>query len=432
MKLLIFDSADQKENLKISKKDQEKLLFKINEISFGLKKKYDTQYAFLNLPKDQMLIDKIKNLSEKIKKLKPSALFLIGIGGSNLGAVAVIEALLGKYGNDLNPEIKFYCVDTIDNDQIKALLNIAQKEITAGNKIIINIITKSGTTIETLANGSIFINLLKKNFKNYQDYIVITTDQDSPMHKFAKKSKFNILEIPTLVGGRYSVFSAVGLFPLALLDIDIDNLLLGASDILEFTLSSDYKVNFSYQSAYLIYKNYQDKKVILDTFIFNPDLFSLGLWYRQLFAESLGKKRLSDNKPIDLTPTISIGTTDLHSMLQLYLDGNHNKFTTFISIDKESHEIQVSDDFNEINPALNKKTLTIVKEIIFKAINQSYKNHNLPFVNIFLPQKNSYFLGQLMMFKMCEIIFLADLFEVNPFDQPAVEDYKKIVKNTLV
>src|SRR5438477_6483042 len=201
---------------------QDTLNQEIDRIVAAQHQQYDTQYASINLIHDQQLMDQVKQLVAKKLVLNPTMLIVIGIGGSNLGTAAVVQALYGVLYNENTP-IKIYFADTVDADYIQELVRIADKELSVGNNILVNVVTKSGTTTETVANFQLFCDVLKKHqIHDYKKHIVITTDKHSPLYRFAESEQIDYLTIPTQVGGRYSILSAVGLFPLALVGIDIE------------------------------------------------------------------------------------------------------------------------------------------------------------------------------------------------------------------
>lgn len=434
MKNLIFDYKNSLINIKELSKYSEKIISTISKIRDDFQKSYNTVYASLYLPHDPDLIIEVKNKAKKFKQIEPSMIILIGIGGSNLGSLAVFNALKGIYYNQKNPSISFYCADTIADDYIGSLLELAESELEKGNHIVLIIVSKSGTTTETIVNASCFIELLKRYKSDYQKYIMAITDKDSALWYVAIQNNYDFLEIPKLVGGRFSIFSAAGLFPLEMIGIDIDELKSGAYDIQKISLNEDISENYSALSALIIYEHFRSGKNMSDLFIFSPDLALLGSWYRQLVAESLGKKHdLNDNEiEIGITPIVSIGTTDLHSMTQLYLGGPRDKITTFVSILRESEVISIQENnISNILPVLINKTITGVKQTILEGVKLAYEKEERPFMSIILPEKNAYFLGQFMMMKIIETIYLGSLLNINAFDQPAVELYKEETRRIL-
>ena len=217
---------------------------------------YTTPYASINLPFDVVLHAQVKKAIAAKKALEPTMLIVIGIGGSNLGTMAVLQALFGRFYNEQQPDIKVFFADTIDTDYVEDILLLAEQELQKGHAILLNVVTKSGTTTETVANFYIFCELLRSFYpKDYHKYIVVTTDKDSPLYVCAQEQGMLCLEIPKQVGGRYSVFSAVGLFPLGLLGVNIDELLKGAQQMIEQCIT-DNEHNIAVHSASVRYQLY--------------------------------------------------------------------------------------------------------------------------------------------------------------------------------
>lgn len=286
---------------------------------------------------------------------------LVGIGGSNLGAKAVYDAL--RLADPLaqgKPEMLFAdTVSPVTLERIIAKLKTAKKE-----EILLNYVSKSDTTLESLENFA--------KLKGYASTIVDT---------------YKDLEFDKSIGGRFSVLTEVGLFPLRTCGFNTDEMLRGKADATE-------------GNAEWLFDQMQAGMVVHDMFLFNPELESLGKWYRQLMGESTGK----DGK--GLLPTVSIGTTDLHSMVQRYFGGPHNIATTFVKAGK-------SEPMNSI----------------YEAVKQAYTDHNLPFQEYFMPKLNEYELGKFFETKMREIVHLAHFMGVDPYNQPNVEDYKKLISS---
>lgn len=396
---------------------------------------YATDYASVNLPFDAALLEKITSVVKEKKHLNPTLLVIIGIGGSNLGTMAVLEALYGTFYNQYL-EMQVYFVDTVDSDHIADIAQLVEHELSTGNNILINVISKSGNTTETIANFEVFLEILKNHRPyNYHQFIITTTDCGSPLYELSQQEEFTVLDIPEHVGGRYSVFSAVGLFPLCFLGIDSEQLLQGARSGVEIGTQQKFQDNFAAISAILIAAHYRKNRIIHDTFLFSVALEKLGAWYRQLSAESLGKafNRRNEQVAIGILPTISIGSTDLHSVAQLYLGGPDNRFTTFIDVTNNATNITVPNyqDFEALVPSLQNKQLSTIMNAILQGTKQAYRNDNRPFVSWTLPEKSAFYIGQFMQIKMIEIIYVGYLFNINPFDQPEVEKYKKETKKLL-
>lgn len=380
---------------------------------------------------DKFNFDEIKNLVSKKLNLNPKILVVIGIGGSNLGTQAIQEAIFGQLYNQ-NAKLKVFYADTVDSEYISQILNLCEYELKSGCEVILNVISKSGVTTETIANFSVFYDLLKKyKLHNFNENIVITTDKNSQLWKFGKLKNIDCLEIPKDLGGRYSVFSAVGLFPLMLLNLDVQKIIDGvqAFDNDFFNDSSIAEIRAA--TIYLLYKKGFN---VNDLFIFYKNLFAYGLWYRQLMAESLGKEFNIKNEKvnIDLSPTVSVGTTDLHSVGQLYLASKNNQFTTFISVKNSKENIKIpSNKVSDLVENIEDKNFSELMNIILQGVQEAYKKRKLPFFALELDSANEYMLGYLMQSNMAEISLVGKLLEINPFDQPNVELYKKEVHKLL-
>jgi len=402
-----------------------------------LDKGYDTEYASINLPQDDALLAGINKTIKAKRKLKPTLLVVIGIGGSNLGTIAVHEAVQGKAYNDADPPMRVFFPDTVDSDKVGDFLNIAEDELKEGNNILVNVVTKSGKTTETIALFEMFAELLRKyKGKGYGDYVIATTDKDSVLWGFAEEEGYTLLEIPRKVGGRYSVFSAVGLFPLGMLGLDIEDLQSGAASMIKRCTETDIEKNPAALSAIIQYIHNKKGKNISDLFIFSSDLEAVGKWYRQLMGESIGKEwNRGHTKKVrtGMTPTVSIGSTDLHSMAQLYLGGPKDKFTTFVRVKRNKHHVNLpfSGRYDTLVEMIQGRDLHNLMDAILDGVEVAFRKAKLPFVEVVLPDKTEHSIGQLLQFKMFEMIYLAYLLDVNPFDQPDVESYKKETRDIL-
>ena len=247
------------------------------------------------------------------------------------------------------------------------------------------------------------------------------------MHAQATEKNIDVLFMPDQVGGRYSVFSAVGLFPLALASFNIEKLRSGAANMRDICgKRSSAEDNPAMISASILYLLSLQGKNINDNFIFLPQLESLGKWYRQLMGESIGKMGKG------ITPTVSMGSVDLHSVAQLYLDGPNDKITTFITGTQALEDAQVPGELSyNIVPAIRGKKIFDIMQAIVGGTLIAYKNQGRAYMQIGFEKLDEEALGEFMQFKMLEMMYLGKLFQVNAFDQPAVEIYKKETKKLL-
>ena len=398
---------------------------------FLKKELYETSYASLAIPFDEQIRERVSAVAAQKKKFNPTVLVVIGIGGSSLGAKAVHQAVFGRLRTRVVTNIPLlYFAETVDADRMITILSVLEQELAAGNNILINVVTKSGTTTETIANFYVILELLKKyRPDDYAELVVVTTDKDSPLWSLAQCEIFTCLEIPKMVGGRYSVFSAVGLFPLVMTDISIEELCAGARSMVTRCLNDDVQNNPAMMSALIQYYHYQRGVSINDLFLFSVDLEAMGKWYRQLIAESIGKEFDKQGKQVlmGITPTISLGSIDLHSVAQLYLGGPRDKCTTFVTVEKNRNNIIVPHDVS----GLAGRSFSDIMHALSAGTKGAYLKNNRPFCSVVLPEKSEYYIGQFLQFKMIEIMYLGFLCNVDPFDQPNVELYKREAQRIL-
>ena len=396
---------------------------------------YNDNFSFINLPDDTEQLNVIKELVREKLILDPQLLIVVGIGGSNLGTIAVQEAILGKLYNLSNPRIRVLYADTTDPYLIRNIAKIMKTTLENGGNVLLNVISKSGTTTETIANFRVLVGILKKHKRKYKEYVVATSDKGSKLWNLAVREGFAALEIPVKIVGRYSVFSSVGLFPLGLLGINIESLLEGARKMRDLCLTIDLDKNPAAVTASIQYNHYVEGKNVFDLFFFSSDLESLGKWCRQLIAESLGKEfdRNGGKVNVGMTPTVSIGSTDLHSIAQLYLGGPYDKFVTFISVEDTGPKIRIpqDDEYSGLIPEINGRSLDEILNAILEGTKEAFRRSKRPFIEISLPDKTESSIGQFMHLKMIETVYLGRLLNVNPFDQPDVEKYKKETRRIL-
>tara|TARA_Y100000310_G_scaffold167136_1_gene166898 strand:+ start:7271 stop:8560 length:1290 start_codon:yes stop_codon:yes gene_type:complete len=409
------------------KKLERKLLPEIEDMQEVELTEYNDDRSSINLPEDRGSLKRVKKLVGECLRLNPEYLVVVGIGGSNLGTMAVQEAVLGKMYNQLDSGLKVLYVDSVDSDSLSDTLRIIEPALKSGKKVIVNGVSKSGKTIETIANFEIVVGMLRKYVKDYEKYVVVTSDRFSGFWDLALDKAFNVLEVPKKVGGRYSVFSPVGLFPLGMLGINLERLLRGASDMKKNCLHHDIRRNPAAFSAGVQYLNYKKGKKISNMFLFSNDLESAGKWERQLMGESIGKKGKG------ITPTVAVGSTDLHSLIQLYLGGRNDTFTTFVSVKNNNSVIKMPRllEYEDLVGDIQGKSLSEIMDSILSGIRASYRKSKRPFIDIEIPNKKAFTIGALLQFKMMEMMYLGYLMGVNPFDQPDVERYKKETRRIL-
>ncbi len=400
--------------------------------SIAKKSAYDVPETSINLPNDKKLLDEVLEMSNRVITPELKYHILIGIGGSNLGTKAIYDALLGHF-DIVQPQRlpRMIFVDTVDPKYLKALHDFVKENVNHPEQLLVTAVTKSGTTTETIAN----LEIIQKEFDHTTSRLVLISSDSSPLTKYAKEKNYNHLTLPDSTSGRYSVFSAVGLFPLVTVGIDVEILQKGAQSITNECLDSDLSKNPAAISALTLYYYMKNGHNIHDTFVFHPELESLGRWYRQLMGESIGKRVDLSGKEIHagMTPTVSVGSTDLHSVGQLYLGGPNDKITIFISTNHDITDISVPKELSiptVVEDIAGKKASSIMHAIL-AGVQKAYTTNDLPFMDIKLETISEYELGQFMQFKMIEMMLLSKLLNINAFNQPNVESYKEETRKIL-
>ncbi len=372
---------------------------------------------------DKVEFERIKKSAEKIQK-DSDVLIVIGIGGSYLGARAVIEALTNSFYNlqttskRKTPQI-LYVGNNISPVYINDLLDfIADKNVS------INVISKSGTTTEPAISFRIFREVLETKYgaKEAQKRIYVTTDKEKGALKtLATKEKYETFVIPDNVGGRFSVLTAVGLLPIAVAGIDIDKLMLGAKNAQDKYNDPEIKYNDCYKYALIRNLLYQSGKTIEILANYEPKLHYFTEWWKQLYGESEGK----DKKGI--FPAGVDLTTDLHSMGQYIQDGQRNLMETVLKIYTNSSEITVQPDDQNLDGLnyLAGKELGYINSKAMEGTIQAHVNGNVPNLLIEIEKLDEENIGELLYFFEKAVAMSGYLLGVNPFNQPGVEEYKR-------
>lgn len=381
--------------------------------------------GWLNLPSkpNKREYEKIKKCAKRIQE-NSDVFVVIGIGGSYLGARAVIEALTNNFYNLQNKEERkfpqiFYVGNNLSSTYINDLIELIQDK-----DISINVISKSGTTTEPAISFRIFRNLLESKYgiKEAQKRIYVTTDKNKgALKELAEEEGYETFVIPDNVGGRYSVLTPVGLLPIAVAGIDIDKLMDGARFAQEKYSDSNLKYNDCYKYAVVRNILYNQKKSIEILATYNPKMHYMVEWWKQLFGESEGK----DSK--GLFPAGVEFTTDLHSLGQYIQDGPRMMLETILWITKEESDIKINleeDSLDGLN-YLAGKTVNFVNNKAMLGTVQAHVDGNVPNIIIKMDKLEPSTIGHLIYFfeKACAVSGM--LLGVNPFNQPGVEKYKK-------
>lgn len=397
----------------ISKNDtktKENLFHKIS------KEREDVGYYSLPSQDISEILEYASSLDEKIEHIA-----VIGIGGSSLGIKAIYEFL--RPTKRLKKELTFF----ESTDPISISHQLAQIDIEKTHFIIIS---KSGTTIETIA---VFKYILSKQ-QNEKNYTIIT-DDDSPLSKLADKLKIKCFFIPSNVGGRFSALSNVGLMPLSLCGVNIKDLLSGADKVKKSFFEDGFLQNILMDKALFYAKNHA-KYHINCIFAYSETLEYFCEWYVQLWGESLGKKQKHSAFNVGLTPVGLIGPKDQHSFLQLLTDGTRDKSATFIKIDDFKDDLTIPDislPYLESLDILNGVSFHDLINMQCDATMEALINQNdIPVDKIKICKIDEFSIGSLIFYYELLTSLVGQLIDVNTYDQPGVEYGKILLKDKLL
>ena len=382
-------------------------------------------HGWVNLPTnfDKEEFARIEKAAKKIQK-DSDVLVVIGIGGSYLGARAVIETLTSTFYNMLpdkqrkTPQI-FFVGNNMSPNYINDLLECIEKK-----DISINVISKSGTTLEPAMAFRIFREYLESKYgiDEARKRIYVTTDKTKGALKtLSNEEEYETFVIPDNIGGRYSVLTAVGLLPIAVAGVDIKKLMEGARNAQEKYNEEDLKYNDCYKYAVIRNMLYNQNKTTEILVNYEPKMLYFTEWWKQLYGESEGKEGKG------IFPAGTIFTTDLHSLGQYIQEGKRNLFETVINIEKSKTNIKLKADEDNIDGLnyLEGKDLDYVNHKAMEATIEAHVSGDVPNVVINMEKIDEENLGELIYFFELACAISGKLLGVNPFNQPGVEKYKK-------
>ena len=364
-------------------------------------------------------LDEIIYLAEQLKSFE-NVLFL-GTGGSSLGGKTLVSIKENFFLKDISPKV--YFLENVDEWSISRLT----KKINLQNTALV-VISKSGETIETLSQFFFLKNKMKNTDNFKKKVFIITENKKSTLKEIQEEEELKFYEHKKNIGGRFSVFSLVGLLPASLVGFEISNFREGGKLFLKNLIKDEegFFDNhfFSALSLMILYKKNYNISVFMP---YSDRLNNLSFWYRQLWAESIGKNKMG------ITPMNALGTVDQHSQIQLYLDGPSDKFFTFIfeKQKKTKKNLDCSYGKEKNYHLLHNKSLTNLLICELKATIETLKKKKKPLRVIELDEINEKAIGSLMMFLFLETIFSCYFINVDPFDQPAVEEGKILTKKFL-
>lgn len=384
---------------------------------------------WLNLGYNEETVWYVKEFASMVEGRFDNILVL-GIGGSALGGLAVTEALLKPYWNLLTPEQRnglprIFFLDNIDPDTMNGLLDILDLK-----KTLVNVITKSGSTAETMSQYMIIKDRLEKELgDNYRRNIVATTDKKmGVLRQLADQEGYKTFVVPDDVGGRFSVFSAVGLVPFALVGLDIDQIMNGIKDMDLALKNTDIHQNIAAQGALIQYLLDTEKgKNISVMMPYSTRLKYVSDWYVQLWAESLGKEYNNAGEKVNIgpTPVKAVGATDQHSQIQLYNEGPNNKVITFIRVENFDTKLEIPQIFEYTGIGyLGGKTINDLINAEADSTRIALADYSRPTMTISLERIDEYNVAQLLYMLEVQTAIAGELYNINTFDQPGVEQAK--------
>lgn len=374
------------------------------------------------------VVEDIIATAQDVRK-KYDSFVVLGIGGSALGPMAIFQALCHLHHNELKKSVrkapKFYVEDNVDPERMAALFDVIDV-----NKTMFNVITKSGSTSETMSQYLIIMDMLKKALgeKASEHIIATTSESKGNLIKIAQQQGLKTFFIPDGVGGRFSELCPVGLLPAAVLGINIKQLLKGAAYMDKKCSGDNMYKNPALMAALLQFVAMGKGCNISVMMPYADGLKLMADWYAQLWGESLGKAVDLDGNKVNVgqTPVKALGVTDQHSQVQLYTEGPFDKVITLIGVDNYRKEVIIPDGCEDI-PSVNflcghtmNQLITAEMNATEYALTKSGKLNN----KITLPEINAFTMGQLMMFFMLQTAYTGAMLNIDTFNQPGVEEGK--------
>ena len=384
---------------------------------------------WMNLGYNEETVWYVKEFASMVENRFENILVL-GIGGSALGGLAVTEALLKPYWNLLTPEQRnglprIFFLDNIDPDSMNGLLDILDLK-----KTLVNVITKSGSTAETMSQYMIIKDRLEKELgDDYRRNIVATTDKKvGVLRQLADQEGYKTFVVPDDVGGRFSVFSAVGLVPFALVGLDIDQIMNGIKDMDLALKNTDINQNIAAQGALIQYLLDTKKGKNLSVMMpYSSRLKYVSDWYVQLWAESLGKEVNNNGDKVNVgpTPIKALGATDQHSQIQLYNEGPNNKVITFIRVENFDTTLEIPRIFEYTGIGyLGGKTINDLINAEADSTRVALADYSRPTMTLSIEKIDEYNVAQLLYMLEVQTAIAGELYNINTFNQPGVEQAK--------
>lgn len=402
------------------------------------------KHGFYDLHRDAGMWSSARELAAQFAEMGHDNLVILGIGGSALGTLALHTALNAPYHNLMTRagrkgRPRLFVMDNIDPITFRQMLRICPPK-----KTLFNVISKSGGTAETMCQLMIVLDILEKKLGKdaVKDHLVVTTSPDAPgapaslLHPVARTYGCATLDIPLNVGGRFSVFTPVGLFPAALLGMDLEGLAEGCAAMDARCAKRSLQENPAYLRAAVQWLMHTAKgKNMAVMMPYADGLRDVADWFRQLWAESLGKRHSLEGAEIfaGQTPVKALGATDQHSQVQLYREGPNDKIFTLIEVARFDRNLKIPDALPGI-PALGYlagKSMNKLMSAELRGTLDALKESRRPAMRVTLPRLNAFTVAQLLYMLEVETAMAGQLYGVNAFDQPGVEAGKVIARRLM-
>jgi glucose-6-phosphate isomerase len=399
--------------------------------------------GFYDLYKDTATLERVKDAAKQALALNPENLVVLGIGGSSLGTLALASALKSQYHNLMSRASRkgaprLFVMDNIDPVTFRDMMRICPPQ-----KSVYNVISKSGSTAETVGQMMIVTEALEKKLgaQGMKDRFFVTTSprtegKENPLQAFARLYDLTTFDVPNNVGGRFSVFTPVGMFPAAVLGMDVDALFAGCAQMDARCATPDLDTNPAYRRAAFQYLADTRKGKVMSVMLsYSDGLYRVADWYRQLWAESLGKRLNTQGEEVfaGQTPIKALGATDQHSQIQLYREGPNDKLINVLEVQRFDKTLKYPDVLGDI-PALGYlrgATMNKLMAAELKGTIDALKISKRPVIRISLPKIDSESVAQLLYMLEVETAMAGQLYGVDAFDQPGVEEGKNIARKLM-
>ncbi|HRK35024.1 MAG TPA: glucose-6-phosphate isomerase [Candidatus Hydrogenedentes bacterium] len=408
------------------------------------KERADGIYGFWSLHDDKKTLADVEETASELLKKGFENLVILGIGGSALGTTALVTALRSKFYNLLSRRARgnhprIFVVDNIDPDTFKKVMKLCPPQ-----KTLYNVISKSGNTAETMSQLMIAVEAIEKKFGKggVKDHVVVTSNprgqgaSKSLLHPVADEYGLKSFDMPLNVGGRFSVFSTVGLFPAAMLGMDLDAMFEGCAAMDARCAKADLRENPAYLRAAIQYLADTRKGKVMSVMMpYSDALRDVADWYCQLWAESLGKRTSLNGEEVftGQTPIKALGATDQHSQIQLYREGPNNKIINVLEVGRFDSSLKIPDTLKSLTDLnyLRGKTMNKLMAAELQGTVDALKLSKRPVSRITLPRVNEHTVAQLLYMLEAETAMAGRLYNVNTFDQPGVEEGKTIARELM-